>query len=295
MQADTKNRQSRSFVRRLGLVSGLTLALAGSAAALGSAHAGPKDFIIFTPGLGGDPDVAKPYIDKFAQFLEGAMAWPKGSTKGTFLTSRKEALGAIDSQKPGFGVMEASLYLEVRKAHKAEVLAQVDSADLNSPRMHVVVKNPAYKTLADLGGKKLWTTLADSPKYLGSVVLDGKGAAETRFELKQVGVFSKGVRAVLRGEADATLVNDEQLAAAKKMEGGADLRVIYDSPALPALVVVSLDGALPAAEAQKLGKTLQGMCGQGAGADTCKEMHITKFVPTNTASLTTAQQRFEKP
>ncbi len=292
MQADNKNRRSRSVVRRLGLGTGLTLALAGSAAALGSAHAGPKDFIIFTPGLGGDPDVAKPYIDKFAQFLEGAMGWPKGSTKCTFLTSRKEALAAIDTQKPGFGVMEASLYMELRKAHKAEVLAQVDSADLNSPKLHVVVKNPAYKSLADLAGKKLWTTMADSPKYLGSVVLDGKGAA---FELKQVGVYSKGVRAVLRGEADATLVNDEQLAAAKKMEGGAELRAIYDSPALPPLVVVSLDGALPAADAQKLGKTLQGMCGAGAGADTCKEMHITKFVPTNTTALTAAQQRFDKP
>jgi ABC-type phosphate/phosphonate transport system substrate-binding protein len=294
MQADKKNRQSRSVRRRFGLVTGLTLALAGSAAALGSAHAGPKDFIIFTPGLGGDPDVAKPYIDKFAVFLEGAMGWPKGSTHGTFLTSRKEALAAIDSKKPGFGVMEASLYMELRKTNKAQVLAQVESPDLNSPKLHVVVKDPLFKSLADLNGKRFWTTMADSVKYLGNVVLDGKGSPEARFQLKQIGVYSKGVRAVLRGEADATLVNDEQLAAAKKMEGGGDLRSIYDSPALPPLVVVSLDGALPAADAQKLSKTLQGMCG-GAGGEVCTEMHINKFVPTNASALTAAQQRYEKP
>jgi ABC-type phosphate/phosphonate transport system substrate-binding protein len=264
-------------------------------AVAGSAHAGPKDFVIFTPGLGGDAEQAKPYIEKFAGFLDGAMGWPKGSAKGTFLGSRKEAVAAIDTQKPGFGVMEASLYLDLRKPHKAEVLAQVDSAELNTTKLHLVVKNPAYKSLADLAGKRLWTTLADSPKYLSNVILDGKGAAETRFVLKQVGVFSKGVRAVLRGEADATLVNDEQLEAAKKMEGGGELRSIYDSPPLPALVVVALAGALPAAEAQKLAKTLIGMCGQPAGGAICKEMHISRFVPTNTAVLTQAQQRFEHP
>lgn len=271
------------------------LAVAATLATAVSAHAGPKDFIIFTPSLGGDAEQAKPYIDKFAQFIDTALGWSAGSAKGTFLSSRKEALAALDSVKPGFGVMEPALYLEVRAAHKAEVLAQVDSEELNSPKLHVIVKNPAYKSLADLAGKKLWTTLADSPKYLGYVVLDGKGPAETRFALKSVGVFSKGVRAVLRGEADATLVNDQQLEAAKKMEGGGELRVIYDSPPLPGLVVVALDKALPAPQAQKLGKTLLAMCGEAAGGEICKEMHIRRFVPQNTAVLSAAQKQFEHP
>lgn len=284
-------------VHRSRWVARLTgsLTLLACVAAGGAAHAGPKDFMIFTPGLGGDAEQAKPYIDRFGQLLDKQLGWPAGSAKGTFYSSRKEALAGITPQKPGFGVMEASLYLELRAAHKAEVLAQVDSEDLNSPRLHVVVKNPAYKSLADLAGKKLWTTLADSPKYLGNVVLDSKGPAETRFSLKQIGIYSKGVRAVLRGEADATLVNDQQLEAAKKMEGGAELRSIYDSPPLPALVVVSLDGELPALEAQKLGKTLLSMCTTPPGSDICKEMHIRKFVPKDTAALSAAQKLYEHP
>ena len=159
------------------LTGSLTLLLC--VAAGGAAYAGPKDFMIFTPGLGGDAEQAKPYIDRFGQLLDKQLGWPAGSAKGTFYSSRKEALAGITPQKPGFGVMEASLYLEMRAAHKAEVLAQVDSEDLNSPRLHVVVKNPAYKSLADLAGKKLWTTLADSPKYLGNVVLDSKGIVQS--------------------------------------------------------------------------------------------------------------------
>lgn len=288
------HRPSGTLDRWLPRLTG-SLALLACVAAGGAAHAGPKDFMIFTPGLGGDAEQAKPYIDRFGQLLDKQLGWPAGSAKGTFYSSRKEALAGIGPQKPGFGVMEASLYLELRAAHKAEVLAQVDSEELNSPRLHVVVKNPAYKSLADLAGKKLWTTLADSPKYLGNVVLDGKGPAETRFALKQIGIYSKGVRAVLRGEADATLVNDQQLEAAKKMEGGAELRSIYDSPPLPALVVVALDGELPAAEAQKLGKTLLSLCATPPGSEICKEMHIRRFVPKDTAALSAAQKLYEHP
>jgi ABC-type phosphate/phosphonate transport system substrate-binding protein len=273
----------------------LPLALFGSALLAGQALAGPKDFAVYTPGMGGDPETAKPYIDKFAQQLDSALGWPAGSSKGTFFVTRKEAVAGIDATKPGFAVVEPSLYFDLRKTHKAEALAQVDSPDLNSPKYSVVVKNPAYKSLADLAGKKLWTTLADSPKYLGSVVLDGKGAAETRFALKGVGIYTKAVRAVIRGEADATLLNDQQLAEAKKMEGGADLRVIYESPALPPLLVVSLDAALGDAEAKKLTKTLLSICGQPAGGEICKQMHIQKFVPVNSAVLSAAQKRYEQP
>lgn len=301
MPTKMQNRNAvRARLQRTPGILGWAARLTGSLAlvatvAAGSAHAGPKDFIIYTPGLGGDAEQAKPYIDKFAQFIDGALGWPKGSAKGSFLSTRKEALAAIEPTKPGFGVMEASLYFELRAAHKAEVIAQVDSDELNSPKLHVIVKNPAYKSLADLAGKKLWTTLADSPKYLGSVVLDGKGAAETRFALKSVGVFSKGVRAVLRGEADATIVNDQQLEAAKKMEGGGELRSIYDSPQLPNLVVVTLDAALPPPQAQKLEKTLLSMCSEPAGGEICKEMHIRKFVAKNAAVLGAAQKQFEHP
>jgi ABC-type phosphate/phosphonate transport system substrate-binding protein len=279
------------------MVRVLTLSLLVLASGLvpRSAAAGPKDFAIFTPGMGGDPETARPYIEKFAQFLDKALGWPPGSAKGTFYVGRKEALSGVASQKPGFGVLEPSLYLELRKGQKAEVLAQVDSPDLNSQHLYVVAKNPAYKSLPDLAGKKLWTTLADSGRYLSNVVLDGKGPAETRFALKQVGIYTKAVRAVLRGEADATVLNDQQLAEAKKMEGGAELRVVYQAPPLPALVVVTLDGGLPGGEAQKLTRVLLQMCGEPAGSEICKQMHIEKFIAANAAVLSAAQKRYEQP
>lgn len=279
---------SLSSLVRGALVLGATLG------GIGAVHAGPKDFAIYTTRLGGDAETAQPYVNKFAGNLETALGWAKGGASGTFLPTKKEAQGFIEQKKPGFGVLEPALFLELRKTQSLEALASVESADLNTPKLNVIVKNAAYKTLDDLKGKTVMTTLADSPRYLDRVVLGGTGSAETRFTLKQTGNVMKGIRAVLRGDADATLVDDEQLALAKKMEGGADLRVVHTSGALPPLMVVSFGTSLSDKEKKDLTKALTGLCG-GAGGDVCKEMHIQKFVPMSPAGLTAAQTKFEKP
>jgi ABC-type phosphate/phosphonate transport system substrate-binding protein len=282
------------LTRKLGPASGFALAAALCLGAVRPAAAGPRDFAIFVTRLGGDADAAQPYIIKFLAFLEEATGWPKGSSKGSFLPTRKEALAYIDGQKPGMGILEPSLYLELRKAHGLEPIVQVISKDLISERLHLVVKDPAIRTLGELKGKRLWTTLGDDPAYLAKVVLDGRVKAD-HFQLRAVGQAMKGVRGVLRGEADATLVDDEQLEAAKKMEGGAALRSIYDSQPLPPMPVVVFGQSMKPDERKKLSKVLLEMCGTPKGGEVCREMHITKFAPVNGAALLGAQKRYEQP
>jgi len=271
---------------------GLLLALALPSAAQA---ASPHDFSIYAIRMGGDAAQAKPYVDRFARYLETSTGWPANSVSGGFYVSRREALTAIEQQKPGWAVVEPSLYLELRKSHKAEAIAQVVSADLNTSQLMVVVKDPALKSLADLSGKRLWTQLADAGKYLSHVVLDGQGEADKRFALKQIGAVTKGVRAVLRGEADATLVDPGQHEAALKMEGGSALRTIYTSPPLPGLVVIAFPQVLKADEQKQLSKALLAMCPSPQGAPVCKEMLITKFEPVNSTLLSTTEKRYEKP
>lgn len=277
----------------LGIVSGFALA-ATTLAAARPAAAGPRDFAIFVTRLGGDAEAAQPYITKFLASLEEAMNWPKGSAKGAFLPTRKEALAYIEAQKPGIAILEPSLYLELRKAQALAPIVQVDSQDLVSQKLHVVVKDPALKTLADLKGKRLWTTLGDDPTYLTRVVLNG-AVKPDHFQLKAVGQAMKAVRGVLRGEADAAIVDDEQLAAAQKMEGGAGLRSIQASPALPPMPVVTFGKNVNPADRQLLSKVLVAMCGTPKGGEVCKEMHISKFAPVSTKDLVAAQRRYEQP
>lgn len=272
----------------LTLATALVLGLSGSAAL-----AGPRDFVIYVTRLGGDPDLAKPYIAKFAAYLEETAGWPKGSVKGSFFTDKAQAEAFVRTAKPGFGLLEPNLYLELLAAEKLEPFSQIQSADLVSKKLHLVVKDPSLSTLEKLKGKKLWTTLAGSPVYLSKVVLGGKVDATTHFALKPIKAVLKGVRAVLKGQADAALLDDDQLAQAKKMQGGAALRVAFSSDPLPPIPLVFFGKNTKPAERKALQRVLSGMCGTPKGAPICKELHMEKIVPLEKKLFTKAEERYD--
>jgi ABC-type phosphate/phosphonate transport system substrate-binding protein len=248
--------------------------------------------VTYVTRAGGDSASAQPYIDKFLRLVERSVGWPAGTATGVFAGSRKEAIAFIDANAPGLGMMEPQLYFELRVARQLQLVLQVESRELVSPKLVVVVKDPALRSLDDLKGKRLWTTLADAPRYLSKVVLDGKVDASSHFTLKQIGQALRGVRGVLRGDCEATLLDEEQLARAREIEGGADLRVLFTSPALPPIAVVAFGGTLPAADRDGLAKALSAMCGTAEGAAICKEMRIGRFVPVDRALFDAAQRRY---
>jgi ABC-type amino acid transport substrate-binding protein len=274
----------------------LVVTFASALALLGArpALAGPADLAVHVTRLGGDPATAQPYLDKFLAWVRDNGAWPAGA-RAQFLPARKDLVGFLDEAKPGFAMLEPALVLELGATHELVVLARIDSKDLVSPRLHVVVRDPAFKTLADLAGKRLWTQLADAPRYLSKVVLDAQVDAATHFALKPIAAALKGVRGVLRGEADATILDDEQLAEARKMQGGAELRTVHTSPALPPVALVAFAAHAAAADRTRLVTTLAGMCATPAGGAVCKELRIGAIVPADATLFADARKRFDKP
>lgn len=256
------------------------------------AAAAPRDVAVCVTRLGGDSAAAQPYIDTFLRFLEAEVGWPPVSSKGSFLVSKEEVLAFIASARPGIGIMDPQLYFELKKSAHLTPFLQVESADLVSPRLHLVVKQPAFQGLADLRGKRLWTTIADYPRYLSRVVLDGRVNASEHFLLKQIGQALKGVRGVLRGDCEATILDDEQLAKAREIAGGGELRVIQTSPALPPIAVTAFGTALPGSDRDALTAALLAMCGSPRGGPICAELRIAKFTPVNAALFADAQKRY---
>lgn len=259
------------------------------------AQAGPHDFVAYVTRLGGDSDVAQPYIAKFTKHIEGQMGWTAGSTVGKFFSSRKDAQTFIGAQKPGFGLIEPALYAELRREQNLEPLVQVVSTDLNTARLVLVVKDPAIKALADLKGKRLFTQLAEVPRYLSKVVLDDKVDAATFFQLKPTRQAMRGVYAVVRGDAEAVLLDEGQLEAAKKIEGGGTLRALQVSSTLPPLPLVAFTKTLEPKDRAKLVKVLLTMCGTPTGGEVCKEMRISKFAPVDGAVWKELHALFDRP
>ncbi|MBI5528294.1 MAG: PhnD/SsuA/transferrin family substrate-binding protein [Deltaproteobacteria bacterium] len=275
-------------MRQTSAIAFLVVCLLPAAAAFAGRH----DVVVHVTRLGGDSASAQPYLDRFLRYLESQAGWPAGSAKGSFTVTRKEMTSYISSAEPGIGMLEPQAYIELKKGLNLEPIVQVESKDLVSDKFHLVVKDPAIKSLADLKGKRLWTTLADYPGYLSKVVLGGQVQAASHFELKQIGQALKGVRGVLRGDCDATVLDDEQLAKAREIEGGKDLRTIHSSERLPHIPIVAIGTDLPAAERATLIKVFTGLCGTEKGAAICKEMHIERFVPINAAVFRDAEKRF---
>ena len=257
------------------------------------AEAAPHDFVGHMTRLGGDTASAQPFIDKFCRYIETKMGWPANGVNGKFFSTKAEALAHIDAEKPGIAMLEPAVFFELRTKLKLEPVLQIESKDLSWTKLNVVVKDPTFKALADLKGKSLCAMGADSPVYLSKIVFDGKVDAVKHFTLKPNNQALKGVRGVLKGECDATLLDDETLAAAAKMEGGAELKSIYTSPKLPATPLSIVGKSVTPAEKKKLVEVLTAMCSDAEGKAICTDMRVEKFTAVDAASFTGFAKKYD--
>jgi len=270
---------------RIGVVMG-SLLLAGSALA------GPHDFVIQHAGSGGDTATAQGYIDQFLRYAEATLKWPANSAAGQFFTNQAQAQAYIEAKKPGFGILDAPVYLDLQKSDDLMVIASVEGTNQLTGHLSVVVKDPKLKSLADLKGKKVVSNHVDNPKFLSTIVFKGALDAAKDLTLEQTASPLKGPKAVARGEADATIVSDRELGSIDLK--GQGLQVIYKSPVLPATPVVALGKNTTPAEREAFAKMLFKMCGDSKGKEVCKALEITKFTPPDKAAYEDALRRYSK-
>jgi ABC-type phosphate/phosphonate transport system substrate-binding protein len=271
--------------------SALTLILAFAT----PARAATREFVIQHGGAGGSTQQAQPYIDQFLRYAEEKLKWPPSSASGEFFPDEAGAEKYIESKKPGFGIVDSEVFLSLRKKFDMIPIATVTGQNQSMGHFTIVVKDPAIKKLDDLKGKTLVSNHLQSPKFLSKVAFDGKIDAATFFKLSPTASPLKGLKAVDRGEAEATLLDDEQLAHMKSLPFASSLRAIYTSPALPPVPVVAFGKVATPAEREAFAKMLLGMCSDPKGAEVCKALQITKFLPPDKAAYDEAVRKFDKP
>jgi ABC transporter, phosphonate, periplasmic substrate-binding protein len=248
------------------------------------AFAGPHDFVVQLGHVGGDRTAAQPYIDQFMRYSEQTLKWPASSAKGEFNAKQSDAEQYIEQQKPGYGIFDADVFFALRKKYDLQPIASVRIKDHQIDHLAVVAKDPKIKTLADLKGKTVVTNHGGNPTYLSRVAFKGADFAKD-IKLEPTVSPMKGLKALRDGTADATVVDDGQLAGMKTF---GNFQVVQKSEQLPSTVVVSF-GKQPDADA--FAKMLLGMCAKG---DLCKNLQIEKFVPLDKAAYDEAVKRYEK-
>lgn len=260
----------------------------------GVGHAGPRDFIVEAAGAGGDKEAAAPYLDAFLRYIETAAGWPPKSAHGEFAPEPADAIKFIETKKPGFGMFDPDLFLELRKKHDLVVIATVEGTRQAGGHMVIVAKDPALKSLDDLKGKKLASNHLQSHKFLSKIVFDGKLDVARHFTLQPESSMIKSLKKVNKGEADAALVTDDELAAVKSGVG-AGLRVVWTSSGkLPPTPVVVFNKVASEQDREAFVKALTRMCEDPKGAAVCQQLDIKKFAPPEKAAYDEAVRRYEK-
>ena len=252
--------------------------------------------MIYAPGMGGSAAQAKPYLDKFFQFIEHKLGWPEKSGTAAFLDDEKSVREYIEKNKPAFALVPPSFYLDLacKKEAVTPLVGVVLANATGVMKFHVVVKKGGAKSLDALKGKKLASNHLEDLRFVSNVVFEGKLDAEKHFELVRTGSPVKPFKMVDKGEADAALIADDQLAHMKTLPFGQNLEVVYSSPALPQAPVIAFDNTVKPAEREQLKKTLLEMCSSKEGAETCKAMTVSRFVPVDQKANASAREKYCK-
>ncbi len=257
------------------------------------AFAASNDFIVESASSGGTTDTAKPYLEQFSAYAQRVLTGWK-PIAASFFADKKAAGAAATEKKPGFAMMDIDMYLDLHKREDLTVIAAVEGAIHNRGHLHVLVKDPAIKTLEDLKGKVLVSNHLQSPRYISKLMFAGKIDAETFFKLQPSPSPLRGMKSVDRGEAAATIVDDAQLANMKSLPYSASLRTIFSSGPLPPTPFVAFGKNSKAEEKAAVQKMLLGMCADKKGAEVCKALQVTKFAKPDLAAYEEAKRRFDK-
>jgi ABC-type phosphate/phosphonate transport system substrate-binding protein len=223
---------------RRALATFLCIALASPALA-------ETKLLICYPGAPGDTKQAQPTMNALAEEL--TKRWGiADATTAVYVNDLDEGKKILDEQKPSFGILSLSTWVAWKKSGvPMKLIATGTRAKKPTQRYHVVVpKSGSAKSLGDLKGKKVPSNHAADERFVREVIFDG--APETKdvtFEQKPLLVL-RSLRKCAKGEVDAVLIDDDQLAFLNNPEAGmgavmADLRVLWSSKELPLAAVVA--------------------------------------------------------
>ncbi|MCB9554794.1 MAG: PhnD/SsuA/transferrin family substrate-binding protein [Deltaproteobacteria bacterium] len=229
-------------------------------------------------GAPGSTQQAQPVVNQFIARLEQAAGWPKGSVDSRFVVSPKQCDAAAAALKPMFVVMDLPSFLGRQRAWQLKALGHMGAAD--SQRYHVVVGPSGPAKVAALKGKQLVTTLAYAPEFVSRIVLGGKLAPKD-LTLVASRRQLRGLRAVARGQAAATIVDDAAYRHIAELKLGVALKSIHKSPGLPGLILASR-GRVEVRLLKAIAGAMPKLC-KDEGAKVCLSFGVTSFIAAKPA------------
>jgi hypothetical protein len=230
----------------------------------------------------GSTKVAAPHIERFLAAIEKAMAWAPQTLRGLYTPKRRKCSKELRKKATTLAILSPEMFFAHEKRLRLRPIATAHVAGAATTHLNVVVKKGAVAALSELRGGRFLTNHGADKRFFARVVL--AGALGDEVDVRRTRAPLRALRAVHRGEAKATVLDDVELEKMKVLPFADELHVLFRSSPIPNPVVVRV-GARGGDSLARLGEKLASLCG-AENKDVCEALRITGFGPVDEAALT---------
>ena len=265
------------------LVMALLCALAGVQPALAAT---PHAFVVLREHAVGSASRAQPYLDQLLVVVAEQNHWPK--VTGRYFSERAPALDFVRAEKPEYGILSLAAFLALKPSLSLSVIGEVIAPKAGSARYFLVSKQGGAADACK--GRRVSTTFGSDPKFIDRVVAGGAFRLAD-FTIVQARRPLEPLKQVLRSEADCALIDDAQFESTRHIEQGAELKVVWQSAALPGMAVVAFPRA-QAAVTQGFKQSLGSLCAKAKQA--CASVGIDRIDASDESRYRAALDAYAK-
>ena len=237
--------------------------------------------LICYPGGSARSQDAESTTDIMLRVVEEIGEWPKGSMTSLFTTKINECETHLDEQKPQFAITTLGTFLAYRKKLNLIPLVQPVINGSSSEKYRMMVRKGTFNLLENLQGKTLGGALVDEPVFFKRVILKSKVDPETFFTLKSSRRVLRSLRALVKGNLDAVVVNSQQYRALGSLPFAGELEVAFTSEEVPLVGVVANGQRTTPDERTRFSQALSKICTHREGKQLCELFGVETFFPAD--------------
>ena len=218
-------------------------------------------------------------MDGLFQHLEKKLKLEAGQFRGRYANSTDDCEDAL-SDKPAVIFPSVPIFIEKRRALGLVPVAQLRINGQSRDHFYVMIRADDDLDLAKLKGKTLIGTHLDSPRFLTDAVFGG-ALQPGDLKLKPTKRALRAIRRVIRGKADAVVLDGTQYRALEGSRYLKKLKLMHTSPTVPTPPVTVVERRVSPDFGRRLGQALVSMAKDPDGQKVLQTFKIEGFEATS--------------
>ena len=241
------------------------------------------------PGYPGSTAEAQPSLDALAAALTDGAGWPRESLRAVYHQGEKDGVARLEQPDAALAMVPLPFLLRHGEALRLEPRFQVQSeGGALLEAWSLVARKGSVGSPAALAGFTVVSLAGYAPDFVRGA-LGAWGRLPDSAAVSFSGQVLTALRKAAGGEKVALLLDAAQTAALPTLPLAAELEVVARSAPLPAALLCTVRGRLPAARWKALEKALLDLPGRPAGAAALQGVRVVRFAPVDEAALAAAR------